>query len=77
MKCPFFGSLFALFYIGVKWRGEAVGDKLKLVLSGTLGISWSREIHNEVTECCLRPLSLTPERDVLLGNVGKALAELF
>ena len=34
MKCPFFGSLFALFYIGVKWRGETVGDKLKI------GVVW-------------------------------------
>ena len=30
----FFGCLFALFYIRVKWRGEAVGDKLKI------GVVW-------------------------------------
>lgn len=47
------------------------------MLSGTLGVSWSREIHDEVTECSLGPLSLTLERDVLLGNLGKALAKLF
>lgn len=46
-------------------------------MSGTLGISWSREIYSEVTECSLRPLPLTLECDVLLGNVGKALAKLF
>lgn len=49
----------------------------ELVLSGTLGISWSRKTHSEVTECSRRPLSLTLECDVLLGNVGKALEKLF
>lgn len=47
------------------------------MLSGTLGVSRSRESHSEVAKGSLRPLSLTGGRDVLRGNVGQALAKLF
>lgn len=35
---PIFCCLFTLFYIRVEWRGEAVGDKLKI------GVFWDTDI---------------------------------